>query len=1071
MPTVNPAKGGSIHEILGVPHFDSVPQSDVLKAAKLAAAVAAAPESAVDRNNVERMSAACQSEYRQHPAAVQAVAAFKEGMEQVALPGSRATTCILALYLAVFILIAPVASNLGLDTVCILSVLATDPESKILDEDTATGYRTPDAGKLDLKLFKLLSVVFSSVPAYASFVADHHEHIGMSGMNAMMGFLLHLYRRQPLHRRTDVLLGLCTNTATPFHAVRWGGGHIRTLVGQLKRSYQINRLLVVLFDDAVKGMLAITEPEVCMNVLQQQRTPFDMPFLRQGLTAAVGALNLVTFSAFILVLEQNMSDSFFPISGKTPELNIHNPDVVEPEVDRVDEGSPGKRQKTEPKESCPVCKDSNCAGKWTKAACKESRHAGNPSHWEDSGKYPPHVRAKIAQLKKSRGPQQQQQRKGVCNLFNTAKGCHFGDRCRYSHESRAPTASPSAARPTVSALTEDDSFARYQRFLAFDQQAQQAAAASEIQFDETGRNLMLHRCNFRIVVRDILVRAHHCNFSFVVRDVQVFSHRCNFRSVTRAIRLRALLPCGRQGNSMLAFLLAHRFHSAARAKPPATVTNTYSRGTGQCNKFPSFQHSVIRHAAPTHRAALNAFDTDMRALATLINNPLVSNALRRRVDSRPAGVNQNHRQHRNKTRTKNKIRTKTHPIITKFKTRSSQSQNSKPPTNFPKHTVLPDSWCSGPSTIPAFLNAIFNSNRDKLFSDADTIRYTQTPIPSGSRVTSKVFDESAKEISSRTRKMYRLPFLTRAHFEIVHAFLEAEQDKCPAVGANSEPAEVPSATREKSCRRDYTSGTKDDTSIQYPVDWTGPNLEVSSASGKDVEIPTSSKDDQGVDDSVQEQILASIYGLDTYRAQASVNGVDEPEKKRARTSATPSARTRATFVAQNDCGTNVHTSNNFDNFITYKSYPKPRAVSVANGHQVYALGEGRVCISLQAEKLQKYNFQQRGNDDRTSTDQKMYVVLERCLHIPEFKQNFLDETQIRKAPGIHVVGDSLSKRIVDTRRGLQYSVVEAGGQEYIHGHTLTKSQYDLVNAVPQVNSFTAAEQNPSKREKKLFNAR
>ena len=121
-------------------------------------------------------------------------------------------------------------------------------------------------------------------------------------------------------------------------------------------------------------------------------------------------------------------------------------------------------------------------------------------------------------------------------------------------------------------------------------------------------------------------------------------------------------------------------------------------------------------------------------------------------------------------------------------------------------------------------------------------------------------------------------------------------------------------------------------------------------------------------------------------------------------------------------------------------------MSVANGHQVHALGEGRVCISLQAEKLQKYNFQQRGNDDRTSTDQKMYVVLERCLHIPEFKQNFLDETQIRKAPGIHVVGDSLSKRIVDTRRGLQYSVVEAGGQEYIHGHTLTKSQYDLVNA-------------------------
>ena len=90
----------------------------------------------------------------------------------------------------------------------------------------------------------------------------------MSGMNAMMGFLLCLCRCQPLRQRTDVLPGLCTNTANPFHAVRWGGGHIWTPVGQLKRSYQINRLLVVLFDGAVQGMPAITEPDACINVLQ-----------------------------------------------------------------------------------------------------------------------------------------------------------------------------------------------------------------------------------------------------------------------------------------------------------------------------------------------------------------------------------------------------------------------------------------------------------------------------------------------------------------------------------------------------------------------------------------------------------------------------------------------------------------------------------------------------------------------------------------------------------------------------------------------------------------------------------
>ena len=88
-------------------------------------------------------------------------------------------------------------------------------------------------------------------------------------------------------------------------------------------------------------------------MLTQQRTPFDIPFLRQGLTAALDALNRITFGAFILLLEQNLGDNFFPTPGKTPGINIHNPDVVEPEVDRVDEGSPGKRRK-QVQESCRV---------------------------------------------------------------------------------------------------------------------------------------------------------------------------------------------------------------------------------------------------------------------------------------------------------------------------------------------------------------------------------------------------------------------------------------------------------------------------------------------------------------------------------------------------------------------------------------------------------------------------------------------------------------------------------------------------------------------------------------------
>ena len=128
---------------------------------------------------------------------------------------------------------------------------------------------------------------------------------------------------------------------------------------------------------------------------------------------------------------------------------------------------------------------------------------------------------------------------------------------------------------------------------------------------------------------------------------------------------------------------------------------------------------------------------------------------------------------------------------------------------------------------------------------------------------------------------------------------------------------------------------------------------------------------------------------------------------------------------------------------------------------MYAVIESQVCISNNlAEKLQKYSFQQRSFDDRTSTVQKTYVVLERCLSHPTFKQNFLDETQIHEAPGIHVVGDSISKRIVDTRCGLQYSVVEAGGHENTHGHRLTKSQYESVSTVLQQHN------NPSKREKK-----
>ena len=1120
MPAVPPALEGSWHMEIGVPQYKCLPDPEVLKKAKDESAAASAPENAVDRNAVERMSTSCAAELKQHPQVAKAVVDLKEGMELASLPGNTTMVCVIELYLCVFIALAQVACNLGVDSVAILCVLATDPTSNILDDGSTSGYNTPDAGKLDLKLFKLLSIVFSSVPQYASFIGDHFGRVGQSGRNAMMGFLMSLYRAQELHKRIDVVLHLCTNCATPFHGEPWGGGHIDTFMAKLKRRFSVNRQLVVLFPQAVAGMLVLTEEEACLNVLEQQRTPFDVPFLLSSLTSALTSAKtagtLITFAQLTLMLQRCLASNFFPVSANNPSINVHSPDTVD-EVDSVHEGSPGKGSphKKQKKENCPVCTEQNCPGRWSKSACSKSKYAGHPHRNEDTSKYPPHVRDKIAALKKKPADTGlRQQHRGTCRLFNTDKGCHFGDRCKFLHEPRAPA----SAVNSFAEVPQSESFAQFQRFLVFERQQKQANAASAVSFEDETNGIdgeESHWCKFQLVVRALLVRTHVGSYRFVVRDVNVSVHRRSFCSVAREIRIRARLPCGRQGNPVLCFLLAHRFHAATKAKPPARLPTSRACDRGQGNRFPSIPHSVIRSAAPTHSVALAAFDSAMCALATLVDNPLVSNALRRcehrivpgrsaRVINRKTTLNLTSNKTRNKTHaritktlnlTGKKTRNKTHPIITKSKTRGLQSQttNAKSKHNFPKQAVLPpeDSRCSGQSTHTAFPNANFNdNNQDKLYmvSDADIIRYTRTPVPSGSRVTHKVLEESAKEINSCTRKMHRLPFLTRAHFETVHTFLETEQDKCPAVGADNAPAVVLSATQEKSCTRNYISGTRDDTCVRYPDNWNGPIRDVPDGPTRDVvDVPGVSakpnRTDQPGDSSIQEQILAGCYGLPaaptqpsvncvdetglpTAPTQPSVNGVNEPAKKRARMSATPSAESRVTFVAQNDCGTNVHTSNSLDNFITYTSYPKPRAVSVANGQAVCALGEGRACISLQAEKLQKYNFQQRSSDDRTSTDQKMHVVLERCLHVPTFKQNFLDETQIRKLPGIHIVGDSLSKRIVDTRRGLQYSVVEARGQEYIHGHTLTKSQYESLKTAPQVNSFTAAEQDPSKREKK-----
>ena len=185
------AVGGSLHELLGAPGFACVPNVDTLQATKVAAAQAASATDSADRIAVERMSGQCAAELKTHPAVAGAVGKLKVAMATITQPGaSAAGTCLVALYLSIFVALAPVADNLGLPLVCILSTIASDPSSDILDPTVMNGFQTADAGKLDLKLYKLLSIIFQSIPAFAAFASDCHHHVGQSGMNMMMGFLL-----------------------------------------------------------------------------------------------------------------------------------------------------------------------------------------------------------------------------------------------------------------------------------------------------------------------------------------------------------------------------------------------------------------------------------------------------------------------------------------------------------------------------------------------------------------------------------------------------------------------------------------------------------------------------------------------------------------------------------------------------------------------------------------------------------------------------------------------------------------------------------------------------------------
>ena len=218
----------------------------------------------------------------------------------------------------------------------------------------------------------------------------------------------------------------------------------------------------------------------------------------------------------------------------------------------------------------------------------------------------------------------------------------------------------------------------------------------------------------------------------------------------------------------------------------------------------------------------------------------------------------------------------------------------------------------------------------------------------------------------------------------------------------------PEATQSSARRADFASGSQDDTAVSCSNSW---------SQHRSAHDP-------------------SVNGVDSEPVPKR-HRVAEPHRWHGHPGQTP---------VQCDSGTNVDTCNDLTRFVSCKSFPTPRKVSVANGQSVFAHGEGKMCIALEGEALQRHSFQQRFSDPRTPTGENLYIVLPKVSYIPTFKKNYIDMTALRKADRIHIVGDQLSNRIVDTRRGLQHSVVESGGQEYIRGCTLSTEEFEALSA-------------------------
>ena len=184
--------------------------------------------------------------------------------------------------------------------------------------------------------------------------------------------------------------------------------------------------------------------------------------------------------------------------------------------------------------------------------------------------------------------------------------------------------------------------------------------------------------------------------------------------------------------------------------------------------------------------------------------------------------------------------------------------------------------------------------------------------------------------------------------------------------------------------------------------------------------------------------------IEESRADNETLSKDERTAKKTKTGDSRSMRWMA------DSGANCHVSRDRDSFITYKQYSSPRVITGAtSGTEVHAYGVGTVCIKLAAEKIQPVRLNGSRRNKPQKSDQYIYIMLQGVIYAPSMSRNYLNTTALRKTEGgvINIVGDIVSNRVIAGTMGLQYTMEEADGQEFIAGSTLSAEAYHSLEGV------------------------